>query len=336
MKTTVSLNFLLFLTLTVPAFAGVSVSSPGNGASVTSPFTLSAWSSTCSNQSVASMGYSLDNSSDTTIVAGTAVEAQVISGLGTHTLHVKSWGPKNAACVTDVTINVVAGSVSPIPSWATSVSGIQTLNWNESFDTASGGGSAWGWTALINSPSRSGNARGMAVSYANYGGERFYVSFGDDTSSMNFFYDTWVYLASPSTGIANLEMDMNQVMSNGQTVIYGFQCDGYSSTWDYTANTGTPWSPKDTWLHSKAYCNPRNWGTNTWHHVQISYSRDDSGNVTYHDVWLDGHEQPINATVPSAFALGWSPTLLTNLQVDGLGGGGTAVVYLDDLTVYRW
>jgi len=40
--------------------------------------------------------------------------------------------------------------------------------------------------------------------------------------------------------------------------------------------------------------------------------------------------------VPSAFALGWGPTLLTNFQIDGLGGYGTANVYIDKLTISRW
>jgi hypothetical protein len=92
----------------------------------------------------------------------------------------------------------------------------------------------------------------------------------------------------------------------------------------------------DRWAHSKAYCNPRGWSKNTWHHVQISYSRDQWGTVTYHSVWLDGLEEPINAKAYSAFALGWAPTLLTNFQVDGLGSGGSPTVYLDNLTVYRW
>ena len=130
---------------------------------------------------------------------------------------------------------------------------------------------------------------------------------------------------------------LNQVMANGQTVIIGFQCDGWSGTWDYTANKGTPEVPVDTWIHSKAGCNPHQWSTNTWHHVQVSYSRDDSGNVTYKAVWFDGAESVLNATVPSAFALGWAPTLLTNFQLDGyLATSGTATAYVDDLTVYRW
>jgi hypothetical protein len=129
---------------------------------------------------------------------------------------------------------------------------------------------------------------------------------------------------------------MNQTMPNGQTAIFGVQCDGYTSTWDYTKNAGSPTSPVDQWVHSSAYCNPRGWSTNTWHHVQIYYSRDSSGNIAYHSVWLDGLEENIGATVNSAFALGWAPTLLTNFQVDGLGSGGSSTVYLDKLVVYRW
>jgi hypothetical protein len=191
--------------------------------------------------------------------------------------------------------------------------------------------------SLVSSPSHGGVARHFASNFSDYGGERFHVTFGDDTTSTNFFYDTWVYLPSPSTAIANLEMDMNQVMPNGQTVIFGFQCDGWSGTWDYTANKGTPEKPVDVWLHSKAACNPRQWSTNTWHHVQVSYFRDDSGNVTYNSAWLDGAQSNLNVTVPSAFALGWAPALTTNFQIDGsLATSGATTAYLDDLTVYRW
>ena len=54
-------------------------------------------------------------------------------------------------------------------------------------------------------------------------------------------------------------------------------------------------------------------------------------------VWLDGVEQVINETVPSAFALGWAPgAMVTNFQVDGIGTSGNATYYLDNLTIYRW
>ena len=101
-------------------------------------------------------------------------------------------------------------------------------------------------------------------------------------------------------------------------------------------NKGTPTSPNDQWIHSSQGCNPRSWGVNQWHHVQIQYSRDTVGNVLYNYVILDGATQWISAKVPSAFALGWGPTLITNFQVDGPNTSGSSTIYLDDTVVYRW
>ena len=38
----------------------------------------------------------------------------------------------------------------------------------------------------------------------------------------------------------------------------------------------------------------------------------------------------------ASFALAWGSVLLTNCQVDGLGGDGSVTAYLDNVTVYRW
>lgn len=320
------------------ASSGITVSSPANGAAVGSPFTLAANATSCSSQPVSSIGYSLDDSTDTVVASGTSVNTPVSAPTGTHTLHVKSWGTLGASCDSDLTV-AVTDSSSPenslVPSNATNVTNLQTSNsWQAAHDPAAGASSS-GSMSVVGSPSMSGSARQFNTSFSNDGGEIYDVPFGNDPNATNFFYDAWVYLTNSASNIQNLEMDMNQVMANGQTVIYGFQCDGISSTWDYTANQGTPSKPTDVWVHSGAACNVRNWGKNQWHHVQISYSRDDSGTVTYHSVWLDGAESQINATVPSAFALGWTPILLTNFQIDGIGSGSNTV-YLDKLTISRW
>jgi hypothetical protein len=114
------------------------------------------------------------------------------------------------------------------------------------------------------------------------------------------------------------------------------QCDGWSGTWDYTKNAGTPKHHIDRWEHTKSSCDPRKWSVNTWHHVQISYSRDDKGVVNYKSVWLDGTEQPLNATAPSASSLGWGHSMITNFQVDGYHGSGSSTAYLDNLVISRW
>jgi hypothetical protein len=318
------------------AYPSVTVYSPEENAKVVSPFWLSATAGPCSSQPIAAMGYSFDNG-NTAIVNGAVVTATIGSAGGAHVLHIKSWGDQGASCVSSINLTVVPSPTSTLPSNTIKAAAIQTLgNWEAADDTATGNGLTSGNTDLVNSPSLSGYAREFMTVFSNSGGERYDVSFGVDTEAQNFLYDGWVYFVPPSSGIANLEMDLNQVMLNGQTVIFGLQCDGYSGTWDYTANAGTPKNPSDVWRHSAAKCNPREWSTNTWHHIQISYSRDGSGNATYKSVWLDNVEQDLYVTVPSAFALGWDPTLLTNFQVDGFGSSGSADVYLDELVVYRW
>jgi hypothetical protein len=175
------------------------------------------------------------------------------------------------------------------------------------------------------------------MTYSNFGGERYSVAFGDDESASNFTLDTWVYIPSGSDGLENLELDLNQVLSGGQTVIYGMQCDGWTNTWDVAVNRGTTSSPRNTWAHTSAPCSVRTWGKNEWHHVQLSYSRNDTGWITYKSAAVDGNSHPINMTVLGAYNLGWAPTLLVNVQLDGAtSGSGSASVILDGFTINRW
>lgn len=327
-----------------PAFAGVTIASPTAGESVGSSFKLSASASACSSQQVSTMGYSFDSSTQTALVSSDAINQTISAGAGKHTIHVKAWGTQGAVCVADVTVSV-GGLVATadnttaisIPSTAEKISSIQTLsNWKGRHDKGTSGTST-GSMSIAGSPSKSGSARKFLTSFTNYGGERYIASLADDTAARNFVYDGWIFLQNTEKTVANIEMDMNQVMENGLTVIFGFQCDGWTGTWDYTANKGTPTKPDDKWIHSAAKCNPKSWAQNVWHHVQIQYSRDSYGNVTYQSVWLDGVKQAINAKVNSAFALGWAPVIVTNFQVDGaLSGSGSSTVYVDKLSISRW
>ena len=328
------------LVLTAPALAGVIVNSPASNTTVSSPFTLSASAATCSSQSVNTMGYSFDSSATNTVFNGQSINTSVASSTGTHTLHVKAWGPNGAACVTSVVITVQAGSASAdsiIPSSADVVSYIQALTgWTHAHDTG-GPGSSSGSTSIVSSPSLYGNTRSFVTAFANSGDERYSIAFSDDVNAKNFFYDTWVYLTSSSSKIANLEFDVNQVMPNGQTVLMGVQCDGYTGLWAYTVNTGTASSVKPKWVgKSGTSCNPRSWSQNTWHHVQASFYRSSTGTITYYSVWVDGVENKLNVQAFGAADLGWAPVIQTQFQVDGLGTSGTVTVYLDNLTVSAW
>lgn len=335
-----SVGSSLLATLTVPAMASVVVNSPVNNTDVDSTFTLSAIAATCSSENVKAMGYSFDSSADSTVVAGTSIEAPVGSSSGVHTLHVKAWGENGAVCVSDVTVNVkpLSSSGTKIPANADSVSNVQALgHWNAQHDTG-GKGSSHGSTRLVSSPSMHGTAREFNTSYSGGGDERYSVSYADDTRSTNFFYDAWVYFTDSGDKIANLEMDSNQAIGDGRVVIFGVQCDGYKGTWDFTENVGSVRHGRPHWQPvAGTKCNPRDWSKKTWHHVQISYSRSDSGDkITYHSVWLDGTESKLNKTANGLFDLGWHPQINTQFQVDGLGSNGSTTVYLDNLTISRW
>lgn len=207
-------------------------------------------------------------------------------------------------------------------------------NWRVKHDPGTPGTST-GAMAVVSDPSLSGEAQQFYTTFTGSGGELYSLTYGNDSAPKNFVYDAQVWIDEGSI-ITNLEMDNNQVIPNGDTVIYAFQCSGNAKVWEYTSNAGTPSAPVVQWNKSNRPCIPSQWTPNTWHHVQISYSRDDAGNVTYQSVWLDGVESPINATVNSDFTLGWAAgTLITNFQVDGTGSG-SATLYLDNLAIYHW
>jgi hypothetical protein len=323
--------------ITVAASTNVVVSSPLNGASVKTPFSLVASGTLCSGQAITTMGYSLDSSSTTVTKSGTSLTASVTTSAGSHTLHVKAWG-NGVSCTANVGISATVAPPGPsIPSNAVATKLIQNLDkWTKAHDEGTSGTSS-GAMSLVASPSISGSARKFETSYTKYGGERYNVGLAPDGASTNFVYDTQIYLASPSSDISNIEMDLNQVLSNGNTVIFGFQCDAWSKTWDYNENADTIANPDAHWLHSNQTCDPHKWSTDTWHHIQIQYSRDTTGNVTYKAVWFDGVEQDLNITVMSTFSLGWGKCLNSNFQIDGFTStAGSSTVYLDNMTLYSW
>ena len=400
------------------AGSNISVSSPSNGATVNSPFTLVASVQTCGSVPAVSMGYSIDYGPST--IEPTSFSASVSASAGAHTLYVKCWGQMTAdhvalsihvgttqavatpafslasgkyttaqyVALADATAgstihytldgsgpsssspvytgpilvgnsmtvqaiaaapgyansgiaradySIVASTGPSIPSNAVKVAGIQLMpNWLVKHDPGTPGTST-GVMTEVTDPSLGGIAQQFSTTYTDGGGELYSLTYANDSAPMNFVYDGEVYIEAGSK-IGNLEMDNNQVIPNGDTVIYAFQCAGDTNSWEYSSNAGTPTAPVVKWIRSGSACNPMNWTANAWHHVQISYSRDSVGNVTYHSVWLDGVETPINATVNSDFRLGWGAgALVTNLQVDGQpSADGSSTLFLDNLTIARW
>jgi hypothetical protein len=331
---------LAFACLAVPALADVTVGFPADGSILMSPFAVQATAGACQSQPLTTMAYSLDSGRDM-FVKASAMAVQLAAGPGAHTVHVKSWGTAGALCQQTVNITVL-DKLPAIPANVASTANIQGMSaWTGEHDTATTGTST-GTTSLLAGAPLSGQARQFTFRYANDGGHRFHVSFPANTSATHFVYDTYLmvnkYCGNALCGkLVNVELDMNQVLANRDVVIYGVQCDGWTDTWDYTVNDGTPTRHLSTWRHTNVACDPDKWTKDAWHHVQIAYSRDDSGNVTYESVSFDGAETPFSgAAGPSRFALNWGPVLLTNFQMDGQGRNGVQTMEMANTTVFAW
>jgi hypothetical protein len=283
----------------------------------------------------------------------------VSASTGKHVVHFKAWVHGGICTVVNSNINVVAttgasgsgtsgtgssgtgsdssgsGSVSTnIPSNAFASADLDTSsNWQGEHDSGTPGSSK-GSTAFPATTPLYDDAREFYMTYSSRGGERWHNSFRNDSSSTHFVLDTYVYVVNPDQ-LANLELDLNQVMSNGETVIFGTQCSIYSGTWEWTyyANGGFHWKA------SNVPCKTTSWTANTWHHIQVGFHRDSKGYVTHDWVEFDGvHSAFTGASGSSAKSLGWAKgSQIMNIQMDGYSkSSGSIKAYFHKTTFYEW
>lgn len=339
------------LALSQPALAAnITVASPVSGTTVASPLWVRAHNVGCDGLAPTAFGYSVDSSSTLTTGA-THYDIDVTKlgiGSGTHTIHFKSWTSKGICPVITTTFKVSGATATASSGDSTSSGSATTSGSIPSIAVASANLDGKGWIAQQDAGTP-GDARGSSsfpattplyddarefyMTYSKHGGERWHVSFAKDASATHFVYDTYVYIVDPAQ-VANLELDMNQVMSNGATVIFGTQCSSYTKTWEYTYVSGGA-----HWKSSNIPCNPKTWAAKSWHHIQIASHRNSSGVVTYDWVNVDGtHRVFQNATVFSAEQLGWAKgDLLINFQMDGVNeGSGSITAYIHKMTIFRW
>ncbi len=347
------LSTLAVISGVVSAQAGfasnITVASPVNGTSNSSPVWVRAHNIGCNGLAPTAFGFSVDSGGTTMGVTPYDVDVTHYSiGNGTHTIHFKAWTSGGICPVVNTTFSVggssstggtSGGNGTPppsnpsvsIPSYAKASADLDTSsNWAFEHDAGTPG-SSHGSTAYPASVSTYDNAREFYMTFSGSGGERWHNSFGSDSAATHFVMDTYVYVKNPKQ-MANLELDLNQVMSNGETVIFGTQCSVYSHSWEWTYVSGGP-----HWHGSNIPCNPESWAANTWHHIQVAYHRDSSGKVTHDWVNFDGtHSTFSGATGGSAKSLGWARgDLLMNIQMDGVGSG-SLTAYFHKTTFYRW
>jgi hypothetical protein len=336
--------------------SNITVASPVSGTTTTSPLWIRAHNVGCNGLTPTAFGFSIDTSSTTTMGV-TAYDIDVTNkavASGKHTIHFKAWTHSGICPVVDSTISIggaaASGATSAGSGTSQSTGGTSTSvsipsnavasadldvsnNWQYEHDAGTPGSSR-GSTAYPATTPLYDDAREFYMTYSARGGERWHNSFANDTSSTHFVMDTYVYVVNPDQ-LANLELDLNQVMSNGQTVIYGTQCSTYSHSWEWTYYGGG--SPH--WHSSNVPCNPLTWSAKTWHHIQVGFHRDSSGYVTHDWVNFDGtHSVFSGAGGSAAKALGWAKgSLLMNIQMDGYSkSSGSVTAYFHKTTFYRW
>ena len=179
----------------------------------------------------------------------------------------------------------------------------------------------------------SGSLRRFDVVWKHFGGERFHIYLGPahkDPTSTSFTTDAWIYFNNLAD-VNNIEIDLNQVTANGDTVIFGMQCNFPRGVWQYTTNR----SGHSHWNDSTVACSRKVWTGGVWHHVILKYHRDLAGNVTYDSVNFDTRRSElVGASGPSDFGLGWEVgQLVANLQIDGNGEFSGTTVYLSSFTI---
>ena len=369
------------------AFASnITIASPLSGTTTNSPIWVKAHNVGCNGLTPTAFGFSIDNSTITTMGA-TANDLDfhnVSVSTGKHLVHFKAWVHGGICPVVDQSVNVVTatgtggsgtgtsgtggsgtgtsgtgssgsdssgsgsgtgsgsgsgssgsgGVSSSIPSYAAASADLDAAsNWQGEHDSGTPGSSR-GSTVFPATTPLYDDAREFYMSYSSRGGERWHNSFRNDSTSTHFVLDTYVYVVNPDQ-LANLELDLNQVMSNGQTVIFGTQCSSYSGTWEWTyyANGGFHWHA------SNVPCKTTDWTPNTWHHIQVGFHRDNSGYVTHDWVEFDGvHSAFTGAGGSSARSLGWAKgSQIMNIQMDGFSkSGGTITAYFHKTTFYEW
>ena len=231
-----------------------------------------------------------------------------------------------------VTTTITAAPPKPpvIPDTATCVLIDNAPNWKGDYDTETPK-IATGVSKYVDV----NNGRNYNVAYTNKAGFRFHVSFATVKAPVfNFCTDLYVK-CDDWKEVQNLEIDMNQVMPDGRTVIMGIQAATGSKSWEYTT---TP-NNKSHWNKSNIAVDPSTWQAGVWKHLRLFYSCTLDGTVTYIGIEVDGIYTPFqNATGVSILALGWKPIglLLCNFQQEGNTAKGTINIYAKQYQQFCW
>jgi len=347
------LPFCLLAIWVTPMFAGVNVSTPGNGSSVSSPVHFAATAISSCSKGVAAMGIYTAPYQLAFVVNGSSLNTNLNLNPGTYYATVQEWDNCGGATKTPITIKV-GGADPPADPPQSGGGGVfsslqaDTAGWTgyallpPSYSICggckSGGPNAtWSWTPGITNPSSDGKSVKTTIG----GKEAFsdilwnnhligdFSSQGLPDSSRtlvpklhNFTYDVWFYLSNNGAPQA-LEFDINQFV-NGKSFIWGHECRvAGGHQWDTWSNPGQHWVP------SGIACNP----VTGWNHLILKVQRTSGDQLLFQSITLNGITKNLNRT-DSPTPRSWYGVTI-NYQIDGDRSQTPYAVYLDKLN-FTW
>jgi len=326
-KTSFSKSARLILTVTAilcarAAFADVTVSSPSNGATVTSPVRIVA-SATSANPITAVRVY-VDNVS--VLLTVNPIDAYIWMRPGAHFVVVQAWDSTGAVFKSPLNLTVADGPVRDLTGiekmsgwqWCT-----KDLNGNV---CASGIGEATSWMAPYQTqPSLDGASSQFFVGGMPYSNALWWKTLGGSSDVSHFQFDFWVYLTEPGSP-QSLEFDMNQSFG-GTRWVFGTQCDfNDSGKWDIWDGGEKVWV--STNLNAVRFTG------NSWNHFIWNFER--VGNqVHYISLVINDVTYPVD--VYKSAESNWQiDEINAAVQLDVDFWGHSYSEWLDQVTVRAW
>jgi hypothetical protein len=321
------------VTIDVTNQAGVSLSSPANGATVSNPVSFVASATTTCSKGVAAMGVYVDNGLAYK-TSGSQLNTQLTLGGGGHQTVVEEWDNCGGAATKPADITVAGTTLASLQG---------TGGWNQwgelppEYNICSSdpcGGVWWSMYQHDSSFSLSGDSTqfniGGSTPYSDVLwsnpvlGQNSTQGLPDTGHTLlptlhNFTYDAYVYVTNVAV-TQSLEFDINMYMG-GVGMEWGTQCDHLDTgQWDIWNNVEAKWVP------TGVACNLQN---DAWNHLTVQVQRESNNDLLYQSITLNGVTYNINQTVaPFSVPSGWWGMTL-NYQMDGNYNQASNTTYLD-------
>jgi hypothetical protein len=314
------------------------VSDPIDGATVTSPLTVSATAKP--KNPIFFMRVYVDQLA-VYFTFNNSISAQIFLTPGRHTLEVMAEDNQGYISATPLKVNV--SSQTP----KTTISGIQNMaGWQSCgsvFPSGSGragqlcaagfGTPTSKMTQNVSSPSMDGKSAEFSIGPAQpdcsaYCNMLYFNPVAGGNNVSHFIYDLYFYIDNPNAAQA-LEFDVNQTFG-GQRWVWGSECnfkaDGHWDIWNDAPNTG--------WEETSIPCRATDFPANSWNHITWDVQQA-GGKVQYNTLTVNGMVYKVNTTYPNQ--QNWTlEEIDTAFQMDLDATGQTYHVWLDrvNLTAY--